>query len=229
MTEKNKQIQPNLNWDDIDTVLLDMDGTLLDKHFDDQFWGHHVQQRYGEKNDLSFEEAYATLSPYFKKAAGTLEWTDMDYWSRTFGLDIFTLKHEISHLIQELPGTIEFLDYIRDLGKEVVLVTNCHPKGLALKFTMTSIENYFDRTTCATEMRASKEEAIFWERLQEKIGFDKRRSLFIDDNQKVLEVAQSFGLTQLVSIARPSSNEPLCYSGKFPSVASLAELTQPIK
>ena len=226
MTEINRQIQPKLNWDEIDTVLLDMDGTLLDKHFDDQFWGHHVQLRYGEKNGLNADEARATLAPYFKRAAGTLEWTDMDYWSRTFGLDIFTLKHEISHLIQELPGAIKFLEYIRDLGKEVILVTNCHPKGLALKFTKTSIEKYFDRTTCAMEMKASKEEDIFWVRLEKKFGFDKRRSLFIDDNQKVLEVAQNFGLTQLVSIARPSSGEPLLYSEKFPSVASLAELTQ---
>ena len=227
MTEINKQIVPNLHWDEIDTVLLDMDGTLLDKHFDDQFWGHHVQRRYGEKNGLNSADAHATLAPYFKEAAGTLEWTDMDYWSRTFELDIFALKHEISHLIQELPGAIEFLDHIKKMGKEIILVTNCHPKGLALKFTKTSIEDYFDRTTCATELKASKEEAIFWERLQEKLHFDKKRSLFIDDNQKVLQVAQNFGLTQLVSIAKPSSGEPLLYSEKFPSVGSLSELTKP--
>ena len=27
-----------VDWDSIDTVLLDMDGTLLDLHFDNYFW-----------------------------------------------------------------------------------------------------------------------------------------------------------------------------------------------
>ncbi|MFV8760570.1 GMP/IMP nucleotidase, partial [Yersinia enterocolitica] len=29
---------PELNWQEIDTVLLDMDGTLLDLEFDSHFW-----------------------------------------------------------------------------------------------------------------------------------------------------------------------------------------------
>ncbi|HBT55971.1 MAG TPA: haloacid dehalogenase, partial [Pseudomonas sp.] len=31
-----------LNWNAIDTVLLDMDGTLLDLHFDNHFWLEHM-------------------------------------------------------------------------------------------------------------------------------------------------------------------------------------------
>ena len=38
-----------INWNDIDTVLLDMDGTLLDRHFDDHFWLEHVPKRYSAK------------------------------------------------------------------------------------------------------------------------------------------------------------------------------------
>ena len=38
-----------LNWNDIDTVLLDMDGTLLDRHFDDHFWLDHVPKRYADR------------------------------------------------------------------------------------------------------------------------------------------------------------------------------------
>ena len=31
-----------LNWNDIDTVLLDMDGTLLDRHFDDHGFNEEI-------------------------------------------------------------------------------------------------------------------------------------------------------------------------------------------
>jgi FMN phosphatase YigB (HAD superfamily) len=40
-------------WDLIDTILLDMDGTLLDKHFDDYFWEHYVPEIFAGKNDLT--------------------------------------------------------------------------------------------------------------------------------------------------------------------------------
>ena len=33
---------PELDWTSIDTVLLDMDGTLLDLRFDNWFWQEHV-------------------------------------------------------------------------------------------------------------------------------------------------------------------------------------------
>lgn len=224
MNHPNKQIVPTFSWDNIETVLLDMDGTLLDKYFDDLFWCHHVPLRYGEKNGMNYQDAHTKLFSYYHKAAGTLNWTDMDYWSKEFDLDIFDLKHEIAHLIKELPGAIDFLTHLKKLNKKTILVTNCHPKGLALKFTQTSIEQYFDRTTCALEMKASKEEAIFWERLEQKLGFDRKTTLFIDDNHKVLQMAQHFGIGQLVHIARPSSQEPCTFSTEFPSVENLSEL-----
>ena len=31
-----------VNWNKIDTILLDMDGTLLDLYFDNYFWREHV-------------------------------------------------------------------------------------------------------------------------------------------------------------------------------------------
>lgn len=34
------------NWKTIDTVLLDMDGTLLDLHFDNHFWLSLVPQEF---------------------------------------------------------------------------------------------------------------------------------------------------------------------------------------
>ena len=49
-----------LPWADIDTVLLDMDGTLLDLHFDNHFWLEHLPQRYAGSSSAS---AAARLMP----------------------------------------------------------------------------------------------------------------------------------------------------------------------
>ena len=41
-----------IDWDSIDTVLLDMDGTLLDLHFDNYFWTEHLPDIYSRKHQL---------------------------------------------------------------------------------------------------------------------------------------------------------------------------------
>ena len=42
-----------IDWEHIDTVLLDMDGTLLDLHFDNYFWTQHLPGVYARENRLS--------------------------------------------------------------------------------------------------------------------------------------------------------------------------------
>ena len=42
-----------LDWSRIDTVLLDMDGTLLDLNFDNYFWQKHLPLRYAEARGLT--------------------------------------------------------------------------------------------------------------------------------------------------------------------------------
>ncbi len=84
---------PTLPWSAIDTVLLDMDGTLLDLHFDNHFWLEHLPQRYAERNGLSRAEADAVLEPLFREHAGQLNWYCLDFWSRELDLSIRELKH----------------------------------------------------------------------------------------------------------------------------------------
>ena len=116
-----------VDWNNIDTVLLDMDGTLLDKYFDDYFWEHHVPCVYAEKNNLDETATKTALLKKYKGVESSLQWTDLYYWSRQLDLDIPQLKRDIHHLISILPGVISFLSFIRAAGKKVHLVTNAHP------------------------------------------------------------------------------------------------------
>ncbi len=219
-----KQKTVDILWDEIDTVLLDMDGTLLDKNFDDQFWEQYVPQKYGEKNGLSLEQAKEKLFQIYSREAGGYNWTDLDFWAKKFELDLFALKHDLAHLIAELPGTVDFLKFLKKMEKEIILVTNAHPKGLALKFSRTDIEPFFSKISCAQQMQAAKEELIFWQRLQQSTGFDRTRTLFIDDNQQILDVAKNFGIKYLITIANPSSTARPCYSTCYNWVKNVAEL-----
>jgi putative hydrolase of the HAD superfamily len=74
-----KKIEPKINWSEIETVMLDMDGTLLDKHFDDYFWEEHIPTVYAKENAMNFWDAYEELMGKYRSKEGTLEWTDINY------------------------------------------------------------------------------------------------------------------------------------------------------
>lgn len=213
-----------LNWDSIDVVLLDMDGTLLDLHFDDFFWREHVPRRFSEKHGIPFEEARRQLFDRYRAVRGTLEWYCVDYWSRELGLDIAVLKEEVEHLIAVHPHVPEFLDRVRRLGKKAVLVTNAHGKSLALKMKRTRLGERLDGLVCAHDLGLPKEDPAFWNKLRGVVSFEKTRTLLVDDSLDVLESARRHGLRHLVCVVQPSSRRPARAVNDFRAIQSFQEI-----
>ena len=213
-----------LDWQSIDTVLLDMDGTLLDLHFDNYFWQEHLPRRYGEQHGLSPEQARMHLQPCFAATAGTLEWYCIDYWSRTLALDIAPLKEEVTHLIGLRPHVSEFLNALRQAGKRRVLVTNAHQLSLALKMKHTQLDAHLDTVICAHELGLPKEASGFWQRLQGIDAYDPQHTLLIDDNLAALRSAAAHGCTYLLAVQKPDSRRQAQEVGEFPALGSFHEL-----
>jgi HAD superfamily hydrolase (TIGR01509 family) len=217
-----------LPWDEIHSVFLDMDGTLLDLHFDNHFWLHHLPRRYGEKHGLSKEAALEALNPRFRAAEGSLDWYSVDYWENELEMDILALKREVAHLIEVFPYVPEFLDSVRSHGKRVVLVTNAHAKSLDLKMERTALGGHFDHIYTSHEFHAPKESQAFWQRLQAVEGFDCAHTLMIDDTLSVLRSARDYGLVHLLAVKRPDSRAEERDTREFPSIGSFREITPPI-
>ncbi|WP_136808086.1 HAD-IA family hydrolase [Desulfosediminicola flagellatus] len=217
-------IIPTFLWDEIDTVLLDMDGTLLDSYFDDYFWEEYVPRNFAEVNNISPEEARKTLLSRYRSVEKTLQWADLDFWSEQLGLDIPELKCKIDHLIQVHPYVIDFLKFITSQDKQLHLVTAAHSKTLKLKLGKTAIGPYFDRIIPAEEIGVAKESPQFWDILQQALGFSTDRTLLVDDNSNVLQAAQHYGIEHLVYVAKPSSRRPVKYSEDFPSIVFFKDL-----
>ncbi len=213
-----------IDWSAIDTVLLDMDGTLLDLHFDNVFWLHHLPRRYAEHHGLCPDDSSRELHRKFAEKRGTLEWYCLDYWGRELALDIRRLKEEIQHLIAERPHAIQFLECLQVAGKERVLITNAHPRSLELKLQLTGIGAHLDRIISSHQYRAPKESPLFWQALARETGFTPSRSLFIDDSEPVLEAARRFGVGQLLCIRQPDSRLEHHYDGPFQAIHHFDEI-----
>lgn len=212
------------DWRDVDSVFLDMDGTLLDLHFDNHFWLEHIPLRYGEREGLSKEDALEALMPRFKAVEGTLAWYSLDYWSRELDMDVVTLKREVEHLIQVLPHAEEFLRKVRAAGKRLVLVTNAHAPVLEMKMERTRLDAHFDNIISSHSLGSPKETAEFWHSLQETEPFDPRRTLLADDSLPVLKAARDYGLHHIVAMRKPDSKRPARDIEDFPSIETFAEL-----
>lgn len=197
-----------LNWTEIDTVLLDMDGTLLDLHFDNHFWIEHVPIAYAKKHNMPLEAAKHELKERNDAVYGQLEWYCLDYWQQELQLPIVELKREIEHLIQLRDDTIPFLDALKAAGKRVVLVTNAHPDSLSLKVEKTQLDSHIDELISCHKYGVSKESQSLWIQLQQELGFDPSKTLFVDDSQRILESAQTYGIKYLLAVANPDSKKP---------------------
>ena len=213
-----------IDWNDIDTVLLDMDGTLLDRHFDDHFWLEHVPRTYAAKHGLPLAAAKDKLYRLFRSEENTLNWTDLDYWSDRLGLDIPLLKLEVEHLIAVHPFVVEFLLFLRQHGKGVHLVTNAHGKTLSLKMKKTRLGPYFDTIISAHDLGLPKEEKAFWGKLQERLPYDPARTMLGEDSETNLGTAQEFGIRHLIYVSRFSSTIPPTPSARFISITYFSQL-----
>lgn len=211
---------------EIKFVLLDMDGTLLDKYFDDYFWEHLVPEKYAEKNNITFGRAREELLKKYKHHEGTLNWTDIDFWSGELNLDIPALKEQIRHLIEVHPHVEDFLRMLRRHKKKVFLVTNAHYKVLDLKFKKTEIGKYFDDTITSCEMGYPKEMLEFWHKAEKRLGFDKEKTLFIDDTEEILKTAKRYGIKYILHKAKASSKVEPKLSKEFMHIFDFRELME---
>jgi 5'-nucleotidase len=205
-------------------VLLDMDGTLLDLHFDNFFWLDLVPRRYARQRGLTLDAARAELTPRFVAKQGTLDWYCTDYWSRELSLDIASLKHDMREEVNFLPGAEEFLQTLVDRGMRTFLATNAHPDSLAIKAAQTNLQRYFEGMISSHQLGAPKEHDDFWTRLQALLRYDPARTLFVDDSLSVLRAAQRHGVAHLYSVLRPDTTQGARARSEFPSVEAVIEL-----
>lgn len=214
----------HIDWNLIDTVLLDMDGTLLDRHFDDHFWLEHVPRTWSRANNVPLESAKNKLYAMFRSQERTLNWTDLDYWSDRLGLDIPLLKREVDHLIAVHPGVTKFLAFLKQHGKQIWLVTNAHSKTLDLKMKRTRLSPYFNGIVSAHDLGLPKEENAFWGVLREKIPYDPERTLLGEDSETNLGTAAAYGIRYLVYVSRFSSTVTPEPSAVYRSIHYFTEL-----
>lgn len=206
-------------WQEIDTVLLDMDGTLLDLAYDNWFWLQYVPEQYALANRMPVAQALEIIRAWINRHHGTLNWYCLDFWSDELKLNIAQLKRDTGEHICLRPGAELFLKQLKQSGRRVLMATNAHRDALDVKLERTGIAGYFDELVSSHDYGAAKEAQGFWQALQQHHPFAPGRTLFVDDSLSVLHAASEYGIGHVVSILHPDSSQPKrTHTDPFPGI-----------
>jgi HAD superfamily hydrolase (TIGR01509 family) len=214
-------------FEEIKYVLLDMDGTLLDRYFDDYFWEHLVPERYAEKHKITFGKAKEELLKRYKAHEGTLNWTDIDFWTKELALDILALKEQIRHLIEIHPHVEDFLKILRERKIKTFIVTNAHYKVLDMKLKKTDLGKYLTGAITSFEVGFPKEKKEFWLKAEQRLGFKREKTMLVEDTLEVLKTAREFGIRYLIYKAKSNSKVRPLPSSEFTTILDFGELLPP--
>jgi putative hydrolase of the HAD superfamily len=214
-------------FEEIKYVLLDMDGTLLDRYFDDYFWEHLVPERYAEKHKITFGKAKEKLLKRYKAYEGTLNWTDIDFWTKELDLDILALKEQIRHLIEVHPHVEVFLKILKERRIKTFIVTNAHYKVLDMKLKKTDLGKYLTGAITSFEVGFPKEKKEFWLKAEQRLGFKREKTILVEDTLEVLKTAREFGIKYLIYKAKSNSKVRPLPSSEFTTILDFGELISP--
>ena len=221
---KAVKFDPKAALHECETLMLDMDGTVLDLAFDNYMWMHHVPEKFAAANGIRPDVAREQLYAKFNALRGQLEWYCLDHWSDHLGLDIAQMHRDENHRIGYLPGAEDFLRTIRERDIRVLLVTNSHSETLTIKDEMTGITEYFDDIYTSHDLGHPKETQAFWQEMAAREDFDPATTLYVDDTPRVLRSAAEYGIGMLLEVTNPDTTADLRDSGEFVGVRGVSEL-----
>ena len=208
---------------DIEHILIDMDGVLLDTKYDNYFWQEYIPYIYSKKNNISLEQAIKITHSLFNYKKNTKDWYDLDYWTNILDIDVTKekKKKETMKKIKLKKNVIATLEDLKNKNKKLYLVTNAHKKTLDIKLSKFTLNEYFDTIICSHELRYVKEDIQFWYILRQHLNLDYKKSILIEDTIDNINSAYHAGLKSIyVNNMNDNHPTPISKIGDFSELSS---------
>ena len=206
---------------DIECLLIDMDGVILDNAYDNDFWQNQIPEVIADSKGIAFDDAKRLAIQIFNYKKNTKDWYDVDYWSNMLDIDIEAQKRSEKSFsrISLYDGVIDTLSVLKNKTK-MILITNAHRKTLNIKLEKYNLTPYFDEMVCAHELNYVKEDIQLWYMLRSKYRLDYEKTLLVEDTINNINVGLSAGISGAIYVG----DEKFTVSDKITKLSSINQI-----
>jgi len=206
---------------DIECLLIDMDGVILDNAYDNDFWQNQIPEVIADNKGIAFDDAKRLAIQIFNYKKNTKDWYDVDYWSNMLNIDIEAQKRSEKSFsrISLYDGVIDTLSILKNKTK-MILITNAHRKTLNIKLEKYNLTPYFDEMVCAHELNYVKEDIQLWYMLRSKYRLDYEKTLLVEDTINNINVGLSAGISGAIYVG----DEKFTVSDKITKLSSINQI-----
>ena len=206
---------------DIECLLIDMDGVILDNAYDNDFWQNQIPEVIADNKGIAFDDAKRLAIQIFNYKKNTKDWYDVDYWSNMLDIDIEAQKRSEKSFsrISLYDGVIDTLNALKNKTK-IILITNAHRKTLNIKLEKYNLTPYFDEMVCAHELNYVKEDIQLWYMLRSKYRLDYEKTLLVEDTINNINVGLSAGISGAIYVG----DEKFTVSDKIIKLSSINQI-----
>ena len=206
---------------DIECLLIDMDGVILDNAYDNDFWQNQIPEVIADSKGIGFDDAKRLAIQIFNYKKNTKDWYDVDYWSNMLDIDIEAQKRSEKSFsrISLYDGVINTLSILKNKTK-MILITNAHRKTLNIKLEKYNLTPYFDEMVCAHELNYVKEDIQLWYMLRSKYRLDYEKTLLVEDTINNINVGLSAGISGAIYVG----DETFTVSDKIIKLSSINQI-----
>jgi putative hydrolase of the HAD superfamily len=206
---------------DIECLLIDMDGVILDNAYDNDFWQNQIPEVIADNKGIAFDDAKRLAIQIFNYKKNTKDWYDVDYWSNMLNIDIEAQKRSEKSFsrISLYDGVIDTLSVLKNKTK-MILITNAHRKTLNIKLEKYNLTPYFDEMVCAHELNYVKEDIQLWYMLRSKYRLDYEKTLLVEDTINNINVGLSAGISGAIYVG----DEKFTVSDKIIKLSSINQI-----
>ena len=206
---------------DIECLLIDMDGVILDNAYDNDFWQNQIPEVIADSKSIAFDDAKRLAIQIFNYKKNTKDWYDVDYWSNMLNIDIEAQKRSEKSFsrISLYDGVIDTLSVLKNKTK-MILITNAHRKTLNIKLEKYNLTPYFDEMVCAHELNYVKEDIELWYMLRSKYRLDYEKTLLVEDTINNINVGLSAGISGAIYVG----DEKFTVSDKIIKLSSINQI-----
>ncbi len=207
---------------------FDLDGTLIDKNFDDAIWLVELPKLYARQNGTTMEKAKEIFfAEYRKIGPNRLEWYDIGHWFEKMGLDVPARKvvEDLRHKILLYPDVLPALRRLEKSGTRMAVFTNSPRMFTEIKIKAEGLGSFFEKIVCVpSDYRKVKGHDGAFERFAGELGVEACDITHVGDSYEIDYLPALRAGCKAVLIVRNDAAPASASTENARKIASLDEL-----